>query len=268
MYRWVTIINDCRDSATANRKITRVAALTGIFPSFVGIGDFAELEGAGNIIDTLDASTGQPGIIIANTAPRHGKGKKYPNGSPFCYFSVGESLIISSIQGQVLSLVKKLKLSSTLHLVDVSAVCQAMVSEGMLDEWTASQIENSQYRSFDFEPRLAAWLQSGLGVPHTDHAFHDFAEIEDAGDAIWLIDNFGNCKTTILPGEIHFAEGQKVSTKYGIATMYTRLRDVPNGALALTIGSSGYGRDRFIELVIQGQSVQKAFDLRVGDGIF
>ncbi|MEI7652826.1 MAG: SAM hydroxide adenosyltransferase [bacterium] len=266
-YTCATIINDCRDSATANREISRVTALTGIHPSFVGINDFADLEGAGNIIDTLDAFTGMPGIIIANAAPRHGKGKKYPNGTPFCYFCVGETLVISSIQGSMLSLIKKLRLSRALNLVDIPTVCDAMVANGKLTSAQANQIAGSQYRSFDFEPRLAGWLVDGLTIPSSTHSFDTFAEIEDLGHVVWLVDNFGNCKTTILPEEIGFEEGKKIQTHFGLATMYRQLRSVPDGELALTTGSSGYGADRFIELVIQGQSAAKKYGIEVGTKI-
>lgn len=262
-----TIINDCRDSATANREISRVAALTGVYPSFVGINDFADIEGAGNIIDTLDAFTGRPGIIITNAAPRHGKGKKYPNGTPFCYFYVGNTLIISSIQGRMLSLVKKLRLSEALNIVDIPTVCNAMVREGCITKTVADQIIGSQYRSFDFEPRLAGWLAEGRVLPSSSHSFQTFDVIEDVGQEVWLVDNFGNCKTTILPEEIGFEEGKKIQTRFGMATQYRQLRSVPDGELALTIGSSGYGTDRFVELVIQGQSAAKKYGIEVGTKI-
>lgn len=268
MFTHVTIINDCRDSATANREITRVSALTGLPVSFVGIHDFADLEGAGCIIDTVDALTGRPGIIIANAAPRHGKGKKYSNGTPFCYLWIGKTLLISSIQGYMLGLVRKLKLADSLYLLDIPTVVAAMVKKGELDTSTAGYISQSQFRSFDFQPRVADWLIRGIALPSSQMDLDTYAEILPIEQAIWSIDNFGNCKTTMLPEEIDFVPGRQVETLYGTATMHQQLRDVSDGQLALTIGSSGYAHKRFIELVIQGASVAAQHELRVGDKVF
>jgi S-adenosylmethionine hydrolase len=88
------------------------------------------------------------------------------------------------------------------------------------------------------------------------------------GQEVWLVDNFGNCKTTILPEEIGFEEGKKIQTRFGMATQYRQLRSVPDGELALTIGSSGYGENRFVELVIQGKSASALLKIKVGDVIF
>jgi hypothetical protein len=264
-YRSIVLINDCRDDATASRQITRTHALTGIHPSFVGIGDFADLEGAGCIVDALDALTGSPGIIIANAAPRHGKkGREYPNGTPFAFFRVDKSLVISSVQGQMLSLIKKLGLTQEYYLTDIPEVTSAMIQRGYLGHDVAAYICQSQFRSFDYLPRLAAWLMQGVSIPHQPRPISDIA---DVGAVVWLVDNFGNCKTTILPEEINFAHGQKIETKYGVATMYRQLRDVPDGELALIIGSSGYRDKRFVELVIQGESVATKYHLSVGSAV-
>lgn len=261
---FVTVINDCRDENTMGRQATRIATL---FPQIsvatVGIG-WSEIEGAGNLIDMLDASGGEEGIILANVAPRHGRGKKWPNGTPFGYFWYKKTLIVSTIAEQMLSLVKKFGIAENLQLTDVPTVVDAMIAKGKLNNALRDRIAKSQFRSFDYMPRLARWVWEKETIPAE---VYSFAEVADIEPCVWWIDNFGNCKTTILPEEIAFADGKKVKTKIGEITCYTHLKDVPNDAVGLTIGSSGLDNKRFVELVVQGKSVAEKFGLKPGDTI-
>lgn len=261
----VVIINDCHDSGTATRQTARISALLGLMPSFIKLDNFSDLEGAGHIIDALDAFTGKPGIILANAAPRHGQGKKWPNGTPFCYFYVGESLVISTVQGSILSLVKKLGLTSEIHIVQVDAVMNAMLAEGLITQDVAERTIISQFRSYDFTPRLAAWIAEERTIPSE---IYDFNEIAEVGHTIWFVDNFGNCKTTILPEYINFTPGEKVQTKIGELMCYNRLKDVPNSEPGLIVGSSGIDNRRFLEVVVQGKSAANIMNIGVGTVLF
>jgi S-adenosylmethionine hydrolase len=111
-------------------------------------------------------------------------------------------------------------------------------------------------------PRLAKWLWDGLELPYEEYSMD---QVPDAPKAVWWIDNFGNCKTTILPEEIAFEHGKIVQTKYGEFTCYNHLKDVPNEVTALIIGSSGLEHKRFVEFVIQGKSAAAKFGLSTGD---
>lgn len=259
------IINDCHDSGTATRQTARVSSLLGMMPSFVKLDNFSDLEGAGHIIDALDAFTGKAGLILANAAPRHGQGKKWPNGTPFCYFYVGESLVISTVQGSILSLVKKMKLTNEIHIVQVDEVMDAMVAEGLVEKDVAERTKISQFRSYDFTPRLAAWIAEGRTIPSQVYAFE---EIQDVGHVVWFADNFGNCKTTILPEYINFTPGQKIQTNIGELQCYNRLKDVPNAEPGLIIGSSGIDSRRFLEVVVQGKSAANLLNIGVGTVLF
>jgi len=114
----ITIINDCRDANAAGRQITRTTSLLGDSASFIGVS--GDLEAAGNIIDALDALEERPGIILANVAPRNGKAKKWANGTPFSYFRYKKVLILASVDGLTLSLVKKFKLTQSVTILDIS----------------------------------------------------------------------------------------------------------------------------------------------------
>lgn len=229
----------------------------------VGIGQ-SELEGAGNLVDMLDASEGDEGVIMVNVAPRYGRGKKWPNGTPFGYFYFRKTLIISTVAEQMLSLVKKFDIAKSLCLTDIPTVVDEMIRTGKLDPSLRNRIVNSQFRSYDYMPRLAKWLMDGVKVPHEEYPFD---QVEDVPFAVWWVDNFGNCKTTFLPEDIHFNPGEKMMTTVGEITCYERLKDVPDGEAGLIIGSSGIGDSRFLEVVVQGESAAKKFGLKVNSRI-
>ncbi len=259
---FITIINDCRDGNTMGRQATRASVLFGGAPiTTVGIG-WNELEGAGNLIDMLDGSDGQTGIIFANVAPRHGRGKKWPNGTPFGYFYYHKTLVVATIAEQMLSLAKKFNVASSLRLTDVTTVVDEMIKRGKLDHNLRERIVKSQFRSYDYMPRLAKWVMDGEEIPSENYSF---AKVEDVPPSIWWVDNFGNCKTTILPEEINHSPGKVMKTKVGNIACYEHLKDVPNDESGLTIGSSGLGEKRFLEIVVQGKSASERFNLKSGD---
>lgn len=261
---FVTIINDCRDENTMGRQATRAMHLfKNAIIKTVGIGQ-SELEGAGNLVDMLDASEGDAGVIMVNVAPRYGRGKKWPNGTPFGYFYYGKTLIISTIAEQMLSLVKKFDIADSLCLTDISTVLDAMVEKGNLTEELRTRIVNSQFRSYDYMPRLAKWIIDLVEIPYENYSFDN---VENVPFAVWWVDNFGNCKTTFLPEEIIFKSGEKLMTKMGELMCYERLKDVPDSEAGLIIGSSGLGDRRFLEIVVQGGSAAEKFGLRVNSRI-
>jgi len=262
---YVTIITDCCDEGTMNRQVVRASVL---FPEahigHVGVGNYADTEASGLIIDTLDAGLDQPGIILANVAPRHGKAKKWPNGTPFGHLKVGKVDIFATVDGLTLSLLNKYGLAKEIEVYDIPTVLDAVIKQGKLDESLRATITNTQFRSYEFLPRVARWYQDGLELPHEVQPLSDFLQ---APLTIWFVDNFGNCKTTAWAGDIAHEPGKKVLTNFGELTCYARLKDVPNGEPGITLGSSGYGEHRFVELVVQGQDGAKYFDAHVGDPI-
>lgn len=261
---FITIITDCKDDNAKGRQTSRCAALMGETPSFLGIdGGFTEageLECAGNLIDILDATEKQKGIIIANVAPRGGSGKKYANGTPFGWFNYGETIVLASIEGKVLSLVKSLGIADKLNVFDIPTVMRVAVDNNWLDEPTSKRIINTQFRSFDFLPRVAAWLMQDYAIPAE---VMEISELIDKGH-VWKVDNFGNVKTTLLESDI--TEG-KLKSKWGDLKFYPRLKDVPEGAHAAIIGSSGIGEKRFVEIVAQGKSAALELGITQGDTV-
>ena len=250
----ITIINDCRDENAAGRQKIRTAELFGGAPNFIGTS--SELEAAGNLIDALDALDGTEGIILVNVAPRHGTAKKWENGTPFGYFRYKNALVISTVDGLVLSLVKKLRLVEEINVLDTAQAVDVMVRNNFIPDSFREHIIKSQFRSFDFLPRIAAYLyktNSELGESVS------IDSISTAPSAVWYIDNFGNCKTTLFL--------EDMPTKFGQLRYYERLKDVPHGEPAVIIGSSGIEQKRFLEIVVQGENAAKTFDLAVGSEI-
>ena len=262
---FVTIITDCHDDGTKNRQTTRAASYFNTYISFVGLTSYNEIEGAGNIIDTIDAADGDEGIIMANCAPRHGKAKKWKNGTPFGFFRYKDILVVSTVDGYTLSLAKKFGLIDTMYVTDIPTVLEEMVKQGKFPEDLRTPVINTQFRSYEYMPRLAKWVNEGVEIPCEELPLSD---IPDSPHVVWWVDNFGNCKTTMLAEEIGHEPGKVLKTRFGDVICYERLKDVPNGETGLIIGSSGLGRKRFIEFVIQGKSAAARFDIKSGDMIF
>ena len=246
---FITVINDCADDNAVGRQATRVQSLLGQSPAFVGVG--SDLEAAGNLVDIIDAAHGQAGIVLVNVAPRGGEGARFANGTPFCSFVVGKTTVYASVAGLTLSLVKKLGLTDAIEVFDVPTVLAEIVKRKLLPHDVAQQVAATQFRSYEFLPRLAHWRNSGIVVPSVRQAIETITE---APQAVWWVDNFGNCKTTILPQEIGFAAGKKVNLKPLAQDLscYFALKDAPTTEPSLVVGSSGFGDKRFLEIVLRG----------------
>lgn len=266
---FITLINDCKSENDIGRLKTRYSLL---FPNtninFVGIdsslGSNATLEASGNLIDILDASEGKEGIIGLNVAPRGQVQKDGDNGSSFCYFYYKNTLIVSTIKGYNLSLVKKLKLVSCVNLLDTKEVLGFAVSKKLINAKLVNYIVNSQFRSFDFQTRLAKWIWDGLKIPSSNFGLKN---IPASPDAIWLIDSFGNAKTSLLPNEVKVKFGEKLKTNVGTFKFYERLKDLAIGETAFYVGSSGLGNRRFVEIALQGINGSASKKLKLDIGI-
>ena len=259
----VTIINDCNDPNDAGRQLIRASYLFGVHATFVAIKN--EIEASGNIIDAIDALDDKPGVIIANVSPRGGKSKKFINGSSFGYFWYKNILVVSSVDGQILSLIKKFALTKFINVLDTEKTLSILARKGKIKKEQINYIKNSQFRSFDFEPRIAAFLFKNKNVESKKLLIN---KIPDAPAIIWWVDNFGNCKTTIFAKELNLKPGDFVKTKFGKLKYYEHLKDIPDKKLAIITGSSGLGENRFLEIVVQGGSAAKKLGIKSGDKIF
>jgi hypothetical protein len=257
---FVTVITDCRDGNAKVRQETRYAMLfPGANVSFAGV--TSDIEAAGCLIDVLDAAGDAEGVIAVNVAPRHGRAKKWTNGTPFGYLWVGKVLIVCTIDGETLSLLKKFGLADAVEVTDIRTVMAFAGYPADIVEHAAQ----TQFRSFDYLPRLAHVVWQHKEKDDVPSERLPFAKIPDAPAGVWWIDSFGNCKTTLLPDDIDFEVGAQkeiVLNKLAIhATCYRQLREVPDYQTGLIVGSSGYGDRRFIELVVQGSSAAEHYHI-------
>lgn len=258
---FLSIITDCRDGNARVRQETRYSVLfPGVATNFMGVS--SDLEAAGNLIDVLDAAGDAEGIVAVNVAPRHGKAKKWPNGTPFGYFWYNKILVVCTIDGEVLSLVKKFGLADHVNVTDIREV----MTFGGYEKDAVEHAAMSQFRSFDYLPRLARIAWDKKEVPSSKLMFTD---ITDGSTGVWWIDSFGNCKTTLVAEDVQFEEGaEREIVLNGLAikaVCYRQLRSVPDYQTGLTMGSSGYGNKRFLELVVQGTSAAKHYDITQKD---
>lgn len=257
----ITIINDCRDDNAASRQLTRAMATLNMPASFIGVKN--DIEAAGNIIDTLDALDGKDGVILVNVAPRHGKAKKWKNGTPFGYFWYGDTLVVSTIDGLTLSLVKKFGLTETVNVMDIPTSLSEMIARDFIPQSLMDEVTATQFRSLNFVPRVAGYLHKYRNI--TSEVL-SLSEIEDAPQAVWWVDVFGNAKLTAIEGELdELAKTVEVNGEK--IPFYERLKDVPNDELGVVVGSSGFKNKRFYEIVIQGASAAEKLSLTSGSSI-
>jgi len=123
---FITVITDCQDDNAFGRQTTRLSQYFQYPITTVGVKN--DLEAAGNLIDILDASEGSEGTVLVNVAPRHKEAKRWENGTPFGYFYYKNTLVISSIDGLTLSLVKKFSLVESINLMDIPTVLENEIS--------------------------------------------------------------------------------------------------------------------------------------------
>jgi hypothetical protein len=257
---FTTIINDCKDDNARGRQESRIAALTGAPTAFIGVD--SDLEAGMQLIDVLDATDGATGLVLVNVAPRGGHTRKWENGTPFAYFWYDETLVISSVDGYALSAVKALGLADEVALLDTHEVAAVMEKAGFIDAPAARRIPHTQFRSFDFTPRVGAFLLHDRTVPYETYSL---SQVDNLPKAIWHIDNFGNCKTTLTRRDL---KPGAILTRFGDVSFHEQLRDVPDNTPSFVQGSSGIEDERFLELVIQRGNFAVTNQAFIGDDIF
>lgn len=262
----ITIINDCSDQNAKLRQISRVGSLF----SNSSVNCFcaeSETEAAGLLVDAIDSFEGRQGIIIVNVAPRNGRAKKWHNGTPFGFFRYKETLILASLDGHVLSLAKKLNLLEDVYIFDIKEVVNS-IDDKELNKEEKNRIINTQFRSFNFLPRVAYWLSNDISIPYVKY---DLSNIDNLGQKVWFIDNFGNIKTTYLYEELADNKDNQYEVAFGQTkikmNLYKHLKDLPDNEIGLVVGSSGIENKRFIEIIAQGKSASEELSLNCNDKI-
>ncbi len=258
---FATIINDCRDENARGRQESRLASLLPVSPVFIGVD--SDLEAGVQLIDVLDATEGREGVVLVNVAPRGGHTTKWENGTPFGFFYYHRTLVVASVDGYTLSAIKTLGLAETIELLDTHSSAEAMLKAEFIDAVAAAELPTTQFRSFDFTPRVAAFLVEGHRVPSDTYSLENSPALPQA---IWHIDNFGNCKTTLTERDL--AGASSVVTRFGTLPYTPQLRNVPDGSSAVVQGSSGLRDRRFLEIVTQRGSFAVAHGAHLGDDIF
>lgn len=267
------IVNDCSDENARGRQTARFRTLFGFEPTFVGLGeDDPDLEAAGQVVDLLDSTAtpsgypDNPAVILFNVAPRGDDVREnWENGTPFAYAQIDHATIFGTYEGRVFPVLKRLGLVEKVAVLDIPTATEILVNNEIISAGEAADIRNTQFRSRDFLPLAAREIMAGRDLRPEKL---DVKESPDAEGRIWLIDNFGNGKTTTLPEDIGFEEGEVRDTKQGkTITPYKRLADVPTGELGLIIGSSGYKQHRWLEVVKQKGSAADDLGLKVGTRI-
>lgn len=261
-YVFIVSISDCLDDSARARVATRAQALFGPFPvSHIAVQH--DITAALRLVEQIDASLGTAGVIMVNIAPRGDGGIKYENGTPFCYFWVGKTLVISTYSGLTLSLVHKLGIKQSVMVMDIPTVLAKAYEHELVEKSEVHRITHTQFRSYEFVPRAAYWIFEGLfSVPAQRRSlrFNKQDLVPRVGD----VDNFGNIKTTLLRSDLKPKFSRAVKIGPYTLPFYTWMHCVPAGAEAVVVGSSGIGNQRFLELIIRGGNAGKKFSVFPG----
>jgi hypothetical protein len=265
---FTTIITDCKGENEAGRQISRFNSF-GLGPTnLIGVGNGLSvdvtIEAAGDIVDILDATEG---VVVVNVAPRGNIKIDGENGSSFSYFYHKDTLVISTIKGYCLYFVKEFGITDKVNVLDLKAVLGWATKNKLINKDKADRIIKSQFRSFEFVPRVARWLTDGYKIPSEPLLLTTYYLLPAI---VWHIDAFGNCKTTLLTKRLKDRKTEKqIKTNLGIFNYYERLKDVPKGETAIYTGSSGSGDNRFLEIATQGVlgSAAKKLGIKLGDRI-
>ncbi len=267
MVRSIAFFTDCYDENARTRLDLRCQALFAVKPVIAGIK--SDIEASFQMVDALDAALNveypQEGLtlVFGNIAPRNGDVKKRENnGSKFGYCTIGNAIIASTVDGHCFSLLEKLGLVEDVKVVDIPEVLAWAVGKRLISEQQVPDIRDGQFRSYEFLPRLGRWIVDGHDVPPKPTLF-----ITRPLPTIAFIDCFGNVKTTVLQAEMLAACDGDLRTlpldfnRFLKLPLYRRLSYVPeDGKLALTIGSSGFGEKRLVEIVINGGRAADAIE--------
>jgi len=259
-----TIISDCSDTNESARQQTRVNSLFGCPANILSLGNYSDIQAAGNLIDALDAGEGREGVILVNVAPRFGHGKRWSNGVPFGYFYYGKTLVVSVASREALFLARKLGLVENFYVTEISNMVDILIENDLLNAEKRDYLINTQFRSFEYAPKLAKLVFEGQHVPHNLFEIEDF---EVDGGVVWFIDSFGNCKTSLLDSDIVVDEGGYVQTSWGKIKLYPKLKDLGDNELGIYLGSSGIDSRRFVEISIQGGNAAEKLGIKVGDRV-
>lgn len=262
---FVTIISDCNDANESARQLTRANVLFNYPANALRLGIYSDIQSAGNLIDILDAGEGKEGVIILNVAPRFGSAKRWSNGVPFGYFLYKDTVIVLTVNEFVLGLLKKLQIIEEIQVTEISEVLSTLIDEGLVAEEKGEYLVNTQFRSYEYAPKLAKLVKDNVNFPSKILKIVDNKELDKG--KIWFIDSFGNCKTTLLREELKISENGFVKTRWGNIKFYERLKDVENDNLGIYIGSSGLGEKRFAEITIQGGNASSGIGINIGDDV-
>lgn len=273
---FVGVITDCNDEAMVamTARLASWLDCTAIPP--IGVeGEHQDLQASHHLVRMLDATCGRPGVFLVNAAPRDAAEQAgYENGAPFGYFFYGKTLVVSTMHGRTLSLVKKLGIATTIRVVSIADVLKVAVEHGELNAETALRVENTQFRGFEFGPRLVEWLtrdcDTGESIDWEVPSIEQDLSPTLVGFAACYIDNFGNVKTNILPEQFDLKAGDTIQTAVRAKPIQYRhyFHDVKIGETAFVTGSHGINEQRLLELVIRKGRAADKYNVKVGDPIF
>lgn len=261
----ITVITDCRDENAKGRLISRLASyLPNKQINFIGVKN--DIEASFCLLDTLDAIENRHCIIVVNIAPRTNE-KRWDNGAPFAEFLFKNARVFATLNNGVFRLLQDfLKEDLQISVYNAPKVIPYL---GVKLE-SQYRVMSSQFRSFDFLPKLLVARLKGKELPSEKWTVEKSQEIIHL---VTFIDNFGNVKTNMKknhddPYLIFCASyNVKIGERSFNMLFHQHMKDVPDGNLSIVVGSSGLGENRLLEIIKKGDSAVEVLQCKPGDRI-
>jgi hypothetical protein len=191
----VLVLTDCADPNAVARQSARIAALFGTTPVVIPLAG-ADPEGTAalTLLDVLQATTHTGGaghglVVLVNIAPRDGR---WPNGAPFCWLRVGNTLVVSTFNPRVLAPLRRYLGVAAAEVTDIRETLEtAAAGWADLSPAEIDLIADTQFRSLWYLPLLARWLVDGRPVPARAEALPEPDNSVPEGVRVAVVDNFG-----------------------------------------------------------------------------
>lgn len=264
---------DPNATSRLQQEITQRFLTEGYLPIVYVNGVKDDHEAGHCVVDILGRPSPFQTVILANAAPRRDNDRDkagWHNGTPFGHVWIEGRLVVSTIGGFALSLLKKVRCGDLIiQRTDIAEVAPLLTSDHEEQTWLAS----TQFRSLDYVPRLAAaLLAKKVQIPS-----HNYTEIPDLGDRVVYVDRpFRNVKLGLCLQDLidrGFDLEKPFSIQAHARTFVTHfypggLTTIPEAQIGLVVGSSGWGHPRqskLLELQIKKGTAATALQVEAGD---
>lgn len=213
-----------------------------------------------------------PGIILVNMAPRGSKAALAENGTRWASFEYGAGapngiVGVTTYTPEVLAVLRRFGATDQIRVYSRAEVADALGRRHNLMPWMVYDRAEGQFGSLDEQPEIAFEILCRRDLPGQNFKLTRI-DLPELPLIVWKVDpQFGNCVLTALPDDIGFEPDRRLRVNGRTVICKRQLREVQTGETAIIKGSSGFGVQRFVELVVGQVQANKVFGLVPGSPI-